>query len=210
MENYYEILEVSPIASKEIIDKAYKTLAKKYHPDANTEDKKQWAEEKFKKINEAYETISDKEKRAEYDKRLEAEKEQKLVETENLKTKYQKLYEQNQILRSQLENLKVQPQNNTYDNNMQIDYNNIEKQINQKVTQSVNKAYNDAYIQRMRDYGYRIRYRKTFKERMSQRLKSLIAVVLVILILAILWQIPIIRNTIESNKVFQSFKNSFF
>ena len=51
MENYYEILEVSPNASKEIIDKAYRTLAKKYHPDANPEDKKKWAEEKFKKIS---------------------------------------------------------------------------------------------------------------------------------------------------------------
>lgn len=105
MENYYDILEVSPKASKQIIDKVYKVLAKKYHPDANPEDKKEWAEEKFKKINEAYEIISDKEKRAEYDKQLEREKEQHMLESQDLQTKCQELYEQNQILRKELDNL---------------------------------------------------------------------------------------------------------
>ena len=94
MENYYEILEVSPNASKEIIDKAYKTLAKRYHPDANSVEKKQWAEERFKKINEAYEIISNKEKREEYDRELERQRNQQLIQSEDLKRSYEKLYEE--------------------------------------------------------------------------------------------------------------------
>ena len=140
MENYYEILEVSPNASKEIIDKAYRTLAKKYHPDANSIDKKQWAEEKFKKINEAYEVISNEEKREEYDRNLKRQEEQYLIENEDLKSKYQKLYEQNQILKSELEKLSSNPANNVGMPNNNINdtiYNNMQDQINQRVSHSL-------------------------------------------------------------------------
>jgi molecular chaperone DnaJ len=68
MKNYYEILGVSPSASKDEIKKAYRELAKKYHPDKNKNDKQ--AEEKFKEINEAYDVLSDDKKRKEYDIRL--------------------------------------------------------------------------------------------------------------------------------------------
>ena len=50
METLYDILEVSRKASKEVIEKAYKTLAKKYHPDLNPDDEE--AQEKFKEISE--------------------------------------------------------------------------------------------------------------------------------------------------------------
>lgn len=62
--NYYDILGVDKTASQADIKKAYRKLAKKYHPDVN---KSKDAEEKFKKINEAYETLSDEEKRKNYD-----------------------------------------------------------------------------------------------------------------------------------------------
>src|SRR3989344_1557467 len=62
--DYYEILGVSKNASKEEIKKAYKNLAKQYHPDLN---KSKEAEEKFKKISEAYAVLNDDEKKAQYD-----------------------------------------------------------------------------------------------------------------------------------------------
>ena len=65
MSNLYEMLEVSEKASKEVIDKAYHVLVKKYHPDLQQGEEKQKAEEKMKQINEAYEILSNEEKRKE-------------------------------------------------------------------------------------------------------------------------------------------------
>ncbi|MCH4206867.1 MAG: molecular chaperone DnaJ [Solobacterium sp.] len=62
--DYYEVLGISKNANDDEIRKAYRSLAKKYHPDVN---KAPDAEAKFKEINEAYEVLSDKQKRATYD-----------------------------------------------------------------------------------------------------------------------------------------------
>ena len=63
---YYEILEISQNADSSEIKKAYRKLALKYHPDRNQGDKE--AEEKFKLVNEAYQVLSDPQKRATYDR----------------------------------------------------------------------------------------------------------------------------------------------
>ena len=70
--NYYEILGVDRSADKKTISKAYRKLAKQWHPDLN-QDKRELAEKKMTEINEAYNTLSNDVSRIDYDKKLDAE-----------------------------------------------------------------------------------------------------------------------------------------
>jgi DnaJ-class molecular chaperone len=64
--DYYKILGLDKAASDKEVKKAFRKLARQYHPDMNPDDPK--AEDRFKEINEAYEVLSDPEKRAKYDR----------------------------------------------------------------------------------------------------------------------------------------------
>ena len=81
MKNYYDLLEVNPKASTEIIEKAYKVLVKKYHPDLYQGEEKIYAEAKTRELNEAYRVLSNEFLREQYD--LELEKENRFNEGNN-------------------------------------------------------------------------------------------------------------------------------
>lgn len=98
MKNYYEILEVDKNASPEVIDKAYKTLVKKYHPDLQESHQKMEAESKIKEINEAYDILSNELKRAEYNEELQ----NNYISVE----RYNLLVNENIRLRKELNNIK--------------------------------------------------------------------------------------------------------
>lgn len=73
MKNYYEILEVNPKASNEIIENAYKILEKKYQPDKYVGEERIEAENKLRDINEAYKILTDSFLREQYNAELEKE-----------------------------------------------------------------------------------------------------------------------------------------
>ena len=96
MKDYYGILEVNEKASQEIIEKAYRTLVKKYHPDIYSSVEKREAERKLKDINEAYNILSDNFLRSQYDLEL-----QKQVQaSRNIPEENRQTNQQNAIPRS--------------------------------------------------------------------------------------------------------------
>ena len=107
MITYYEILEVSRMASKEVITKAYKVLVRKYHPDLEQDEgKKEEAKEKMVRINEAYETLSDDEKRKKYDDTIAILEEKERIE--ELKKQIEELkhiIQEMNIFKTKVENL---------------------------------------------------------------------------------------------------------
>ena len=213
--NYYKILEVDRNASSEVIEKAYKTLAKKYHPDLQESNMKQKAEERLKLINEAYEILSNPDSRAKYDKTL---KQDEISEED-----FNRLSEENKNLYNELNNLKHNTNNyynaptntnSSYENTKrQTDYQQkqYEEQLEyeKQIQQAKQKAYHDAYIQDLKNRGYKIRYKKTPKD----YFKNFLALVLTFAILFILWQIPFIKNffikLFEDNPLLQAILDLF-
>jgi len=202
MKNYYEILEVDKLASPEIIDKAFKTLAKRYHPDMHEQEKKEWAEENFKQINEAYEILSDVEKRAKYDTEL-------ATTTIDYSEKYKELCEQQEILKQELEilrekyrysNKSVQSSNYNYASN--DDYTNDSNRIFYKENYNEypneneirNQEFDRAYRSILQNLGYKIKQKRTFKDFLA----FLITISIMIFIVFLLWHIPFTKNYLIS------------
>ena len=175
--NYYDILQVNKNASPEIIEKAYKTLAKKYHPDLQTEENKKQAEEILKEINEAYDTLSNAEKKQVYDASLNEEEKQK------------------QSINPINESANTPPgSKNQWHNNQQQYQEQLQREqelaYQQQLEQARQKAYHDAYIQDLKNRGYKIRYQKSLKDYIT----SFVSLLATLLVLFLLWQIPFIRN----------------
>ena len=120
--NYYDILEVNKNASPEVIEKAYKTLLKKYHPDLQDNNLKNEYEEKIKLINEAFEVLSDSEKRKNYDLNLK-QTEFSIEDYNNLISENLNLKNEINYLKNNLNNYKNNSQNNI-NNNLNNNSNN--------------------------------------------------------------------------------------
>ena len=199
MKNYYEILEVDPKASPEVIEKAYKALVKKYHPDLQNGIRKNEFEEKMKEINEAYSVLSDEDEKNKYDERIK----EKIISREE----YEKAIHENERLRDELERNIITPnrtQNNHYqDYKPQNEYNGfrddntisnmgkiMKEQIKRVTEQAYNKAYEDAYVEDMRNRGYKIKYKHDLK----YYIKLIGCTLIVILALVLIYQIPLVKS----------------
>ena len=127
MKNYYDELEVSKTSSKEIISKVYKILAKKYHPDTTKEADKYAAEEKFKAISEAYEILSDDEKRKKYDLELEQSNPtisyEEYIKVVNERDKLNNIL--NQLRNSTSTNYNNSTSHSNFNNNANYQYTNV-------------------------------------------------------------------------------------
>lgn len=181
--NYYDILEINKNASPEIIDKAYKTLVKKYHPDLQDNNLKYEYEEKIKLINEAFEVLSNKEKKKNYDL--------------NLKSNEISIEDYDNLIN---ENLKLKKEINYLKNNQNLN-NDFSENSKENYNEAINKAYYDAYIQDLKNKGYKIRYKKTFKD----YLKSLISIFITFIIFLLIFQIPFIKNYFLNNEFIKIF-----
>lgn len=207
----YEILEVSENASPEIIEKAYKTLAKKYHPDLQEEANKSRAEAMMKKINEAYDVLGNEEKRKAYNAELEAKREQE--EFERQSTQGFQGYNGNM----QYQNGNYANYSNSNANNQNANYNyekgrlKYEKKLQaeelkqrQKMQDNLNKEYQNAYENYLRSLGYKIKHKWT-KENTRD---LLITIGILIIVFAILWFIPPTHdwlvNFYESNVILKT------
>lgn len=198
MKNYYELLEVSQSASQEVIEKAYKTLAKKYHPDLQDTVNKKDAEQKMKEINEAYDIISNPEKRNAYNQELEKIEQTRQEQFQNYYKEEIKHTYNNKDNYKQSNYNTIQKQEQQFQNDfikqqqIQNDYIRQQEQIQFELEkqQAIEKAYYDAYIQDLKNRGYRIKYKKTFKD----YIKNIVAIFIVIFILFLILQIPFVKN----------------
>lgn len=198
--NYYELLEVDKNASPEIIEKAYKVLAKKHHPDLQPDDKKSESEEIFKSISEAYETLSDENKRIEYNSTLEA--------SDTFNDELENLKYENSYLKDLVNNYKnaSSSRNNSSTTASNIDtsdnsnINNVNNYY-QNIDEARKQAYRDAYVQDLKNRGYKIKYKKTLK----QYFKNFLALFLTLIIIFILLHIPFIKHMLELNPFFKFF-----
>ncbi len=204
MITYYEILEVSRTASKEIITKAYKVLVRKYHPDLEQDEtKKEEMKQKMVKINEAYEILSDEEKRKKYDEKISI-----LEESERLEEERKRSFQNKR---------KTQSENQNYNRNININevVDNSDSVINISENQKkiilqeqllkaeeeiqihkqniVNQMYED-YYNTLRRMGYKV----VFKRPLKERIVTYLVFVVVIIMLVLIYNIPFVRMSIFS------------
>ena len=202
MKNFYEILEVNENASQEVIERIYKLLAKKYHPDLNPDNPKE-AEEKFKEISEAYETLSNSDKRKEYDDKLKLQRmrstinnsvshEANTAKTSNVKPQ---TVVKNENYRQDIPHNETSTSSNAeYQEALYKQQLEYIKNMQAEKEYQMKKAYNDAYINAMKSMGFEVVYKVPFRERLKTIFNIILTVLLLCLILYICWNIPYTKS----------------
>lgn len=200
MKDYYGILEVNEKASQEIIEKAYKTLVKKYHPDLYSSVQKKDAEIKLKDINEAYHILSDNFLRSQYD--LELQKERNRVQTASNETV------------ENMQNRQQYQQNMTQQRNRNI----LNKESKKDQTEYVQNKNNVGTIFGIMDLVKELwsnKPQRTEKRKMNQKdwLAVGLTIIAVIIIGIILWFIPFtngwMRQLLFENPIFDLISGLF-
>ena len=209
-ETLYDVLEVSEKASSEVIEKAYKVLVKKYHPDLQTANNKEHAETMMKKINEAYDILSDDTKRKEYDNKLIQIRQQEEMAKQNFQeyettnneynqenlskhSYYAGSENSNSGYRSNQNNSNKPNNASSYKRNYEAERAKYEKKLmkeemaqRKKMQENLNREYQNAYENYLRNLGYKVKHSWT-----KENIKDIfIVIAIMIVIIVILWFIP--------------------
>ncbi len=190
---YYDILEVSRYATDEVINRAHKVLVKRYHPDVqkDSESRKKAAEEMVK-VNEAYEVLSDKDKKAKYDKKLELEEKRKNMQNSsnayntNIRSSKKNNGSNTNINAGQnLNQSMVNIQNNPTEEEIEMQRRLIEMQGD-----AIRENMRQQYYNQLRSMGY------TIKEPFSWKKAKRIAILIIALIVInfLIFNIPFLAN----------------
>lgn len=204
MITYYEILEVSRTASKEVITKAYKVLVRKYHPDLEQDEtKKEEMKQKMVKINEAYEILSDEEKRKKYDEKISILEESERFEEERKRSFQNKRQTQSEN-QNYNRNININEVVDNSDSVINISENQkkiilqeqllkAEEEIQIHKQNIVNQMYED-YYNTLRRMGYKVIFKRPLKE----RIVTYLVFAVVIIMLVLIYNIPFVRMSIFS------------
>ncbi len=207
MKNYYEILEVDQNASQEVIEKAYRTLVKKYHPDLQQGTKREEYSEKIKEVNHAYDVLSDELQRAEYDETLEKDKVTQEQYAKTVQENYQLRQQINRMEQEKLYKQQIDAQKKQYVDQGSIM--NMGRVLKEQIDAAREKAYYDAYINDMKNRGYKIKYKHSIKD----YIKAIIFVIVMIFICFLIYQIPLVKqyfqNLYSENIVFRAIVDIF-
>ena len=204
MKNYYEILEVNKKASKEVIEKAYKVLVKKYHPDLYTGQKKNYAEEKLKEINEAYSVLTDEFMKEQYDAELEKQEQAELYKKYNQKQTNNIKTNMNNTASNRKENKNHKSQRNN--NEEAEDFNERMKKHKVGSFSGIVELCKELYKNKPK--------RDEMKEVTKKDIIALVlTIIVVVLILVALWYIPFtngwIRQLLFENSLFNAIASLF-
>lgn len=192
---YYDILEVSRYATDEVINRAHKVLVKRYHPDVqkDSESRKKAAEEMVK-VNEAYEVLSDKDKKAKYDKKLELEEQRKNMQ--NSSNGYGVYNTNNRSSKKNNSNINRNAGQNVNKSMVNIQNNQAEEEIERQRRliemqgDAIRENMRQQYYNQLRSMGYTIK--EPFSWKKAKRITILIIALIVINFL--IFNIPFLAN----------------